>query len=133
MTTTLRTVEIAEFKIIGMTVRTTNQNGQSQNDIGNLWGKFMGGNFIEQIPNKETDDVYCIYTDYESDFNGPYTTILGCRVNSFDNVQEDFVSKTIPPTKYQVYKSIGKLPDSVVMRWANYLAIRHRQKIRCSL
>lgn len=96
------TVEIDEFKIIGIAIRTTNQNGQSQNDIGNLWGKFMGQNIMEQIPNKEANDVYCIYTDYETDFNGPYTTIIGCRVNLFGNIPEGFISKTILTTKYQV-------------------------------
>jgi predicted transcriptional regulator YdeE len=113
------TIEIEEFKVIGISVRTTNQNGQSQNDIGNLWSKFMGQNLIELIPNKNSNDIYCIYTNYESDFNGLYTTILGCKVNSFDNIPEGFISWTIPKTKYQVYKSTGKLPDSVVKTWTN--------------
>jgi predicted transcriptional regulator YdeE len=47
-----KTIELAEFKVIGISVRTTNENGQSQNDIGNLWAKLMGQNLIEQIPIK---------------------------------------------------------------------------------
>ena len=114
-----KTIEIEEFKVIGISVRTTNENGQSQNDISNLWAKFIGQNLIEQIPNKDANDIYCIYADYESDFNGPYTTILGCRVNSFDTIPHGFNNWTIPKTKYQVYKSAGKLPDCVVMTWIN--------------
>ena len=30
------TTEIEGFKVIGISVRTTNQNGQSQNDIGRI-------------------------------------------------------------------------------------------------
>jgi len=112
-------IEIEEFKVIGISVRTTNQNGQSQKDISNLWSKFMGQNLIDQILNKKSQDIYCIYTNYESDFNGLYTTILGCRVNSFDSIPEGFISWTIPKTKYQVYKSTGKLPESVMKTWTN--------------
>jgi predicted transcriptional regulator YdeE len=119
MSTNPTTIEIEEFKVIGISVRTTNQNGQSQNDIGNLWDKFMRQNLIEQIPNKNSDEVYCIYTNYESDFNGPYTTILGCKVDSFDNIPDGLIGWTITKSNYQVYKSTGKLPDSVVKTWTN--------------
>jgi|ERR1017187_3768469 predicted transcriptional regulator YdeE len=114
-----KTIELAEFKVIGISVRTTNENGQSQNDIGNLWAKLMGQNLIEQIPNKDTNDIYCIYSDYERDFKGPYTAMLGCRVNSFEKIPAGFSYRTIPKTRYQVYKSTGKLPDCVVMTWIN--------------
>ncbi|MGB5025253.1 MAG: GyrI-like domain-containing protein [Saprospiraceae bacterium] len=112
-------LEIQEFKVVGISVRTTNENERSQKDIGELWGKFMGQNIIDQIPNKDSLDIYCIYTDYESDFNSPYTTILGCRVKSFDNIPDDFISLSIPTAKYRVYNSTGKLPDCVVMTWIN--------------
>ena len=36
-----------EFHIIGIAIRTTNENGQSQKDIGELWQKFSGSNIIE--------------------------------------------------------------------------------------
>jgi len=77
-----------------------------------------GNKYYRAIPNKENSDIYCIYTNYENDFNGLYTTILGCKVNSFDNLPNDFFNITIPSTKYQVYKSIGKLPDCVVTTWS---------------
>ncbi len=113
------TIEIEEFKVIGISVRTINKNGQSQNDIGNLWGKFMGQNLIDKVPNKLAHEIYCIYTDYENDFNGQYTTIIGCKVNSFENIPEGLTTWTIPTTKYKVYKSIGKLPECVMMTWTN--------------
>lgn len=109
--------KLPEFKIIGISVRTTNQNGKSQKDIGELWGKFMGQNIIEQIPNKINFDIYCLYTDYESDFNGAYTTILGCKVNSLDNIPKGFIGKTFPELKYNLYKSEGKLPECVINTW----------------
>ena len=111
--------ELNEFNIIGISVRTTNQNGQSQSNIGALWSKFMGQGWLKKIPNKATDDIYCIYTDYESDFNGQYTTILGCKVTSLDHIPSGLIGKTIPSSKYLVFKSNGKLPDCIVETWKN--------------
>jgi predicted transcriptional regulator YdeE len=110
-------VTLTEFQIIGIAVRTTNQNGKSQNDIGALWGKFMSENIFEKIPDKQSADIYCVYTDYESDFNGAYTTILGCKVNSLANIPEGFIGKNIPTTEYRLYISKGKIPDAVVVTW----------------
>ncbi|TXI15217.1 MAG: AraC family transcriptional regulator [Pedobacter sp.] len=112
-----KTIQLDQFQVIGISVRTTNQNGQSQKDIGNLFGRFMMENLIEKIPNKENNDIYCIYTDYESDQTAPYTTIIGCRVSSLQSIPEGFISKVIPKTTYQIYTSKGKLPDCVGETW----------------
>jgi predicted transcriptional regulator YdeE len=122
------TTELSEFKIIGIDVRTTNQNGQSQKDIGDLWGKFMRENIIQQIPTKVNDDTYCVYTDYENDANGFYTTILGCAVSSLDHIPGGFASKIITASKYRVYKSTGKLPDCVVETWMDIWQLNIERK-----
>ncbi|PSR54683.1 AraC family transcriptional regulator [Adhaeribacter arboris] len=114
------TVPIHPFYIIGISVRTTNQNGQAQADIGELWGRFLSQNLISQIPNKESNVIYCVYTDYESDYQGPYTTILGCRVSSLEAIPPGFTGITIPAATYQVYTSQGKLPECVGQTW-NYI------------
>lgn len=108
---------IDEFYVIGISVRTTNKGGQSQKDVGDLWTKFMSSGVLDKIPNKVNVDVYSMYTDYETDYTGPYTTIIGCKVSSLDNIPEGLVGKKIPTSKYLIYKSIGKLPESVVETW----------------
>ena len=110
-------ITIQGFSIIGIAVRTTNQNGQSQKDIAELWGKFMGQGLMTHIPNKASFEIYCVYTDYESDFTGAYTTILGCKVTSLDEIPEGFVGKKIPETIYKHYKAVGALPGCVGKTW----------------
>lgn len=105
------------FYVIGIAVRTINDGVQSQKDIAELYSKFFGENLIEKIPNKENNDIYCIYTDYESDFKGAYNTILGCRVSSLDSIPEGFEGKEIPETIYKHYIASGKLPDCVGIAW----------------
>ncbi len=119
MNNSIQIIDLASFDLIGIAVRTANANGQAQKDIGELWGKFMGQNIIETIPNKVSYDIYCVYTDYESDENGAYTTILACKVSSLDVIPEGLVAKQIPATKYQAHTASGKLPDCVVATWTH--------------
>ena len=103
------------FNIIGISVRTNNNiNGK---DIGNLWGMFMSEGIFEKIPNKTSFDVYGIYTDYESDHNGDYTAIVGCRVSTLDEIPEGMIAITVPSSKYKIFTAKGKMPECVYGKW----------------
>lgn len=108
---------IQKFEIIGISTRTTNSNRQAAQDIEALWGKFWGQNIQEQIPNKVSDEIYAVYTDYETDFTGYYTTIIGLAVSSLVNIPEGFVGLTIETDNYQKFVSKGKMPEAVVKTW----------------
>ncbi len=75
---------IENFKIIGIETETTNENGESAEEMGKLWQRFYSENIPNQIPNKAGNEVYSIYTDYETDYTGKYTSIIGLKVNSLD-------------------------------------------------
>ena len=113
----MTTATLGAFHIIGISVRTTNVNNKALKDIGELFGNFVGQNIMEKIPNKMAEDIYCVYTDYESDFNGPYTAIVGCKVSSLKDIPTGLIGKTIPDSKYQVYRSTGKLSVSLSKTW----------------
>jgi predicted transcriptional regulator YdeE len=113
----MTTITLGAFHIIGIFVRTTNVNNKALKDIGDLFGNFIGQNIGGKIPNKISEDIYCVYTDYESDYNGPYTTIIGCKVSSLDDIPAGLMGKSIPESKYEVYKSTGKLSISLAKTW----------------
>jgi predicted transcriptional regulator YdeE len=52
--------ELEDFEIIGIAVRTTNQNRQAESDIGALWVRFYGDGSKETIPEKISEDLYSI-------------------------------------------------------------------------
>lgn len=108
---------IQKFFVIGISTRTTNENGQSAKDIEALWTKFWGEEIQKQIPNKVSVDIYAIYTDYENDFTGAYTTIVGLPVSSLENIPKEFVGITIETAKYQKFVSKGKMPEAVFNTW----------------
>jgi predicted transcriptional regulator YdeE len=107
-------VRIEPFRVIGISVRTTNENGQGAIDIGALWGRFMAENVLEAIPNKIDNTVYSIYTDYESDHTRPYTTIIGCRVNSLDTIPEGMTGKSIDGGSYVKLTAKGDLSKGLI-------------------
>jgi predicted DNA-binding transcriptional regulator YafY len=120
---TMETVKIDPFQIIGISVRTTNENGQAATDIANLWSKFMAEGVLDRIPNKVDQTVYSLYTDYEGDHTQPYTTVLGCRVESLDTIPEGMVGKSFGGGKYVKTTAKGDLTNGLVVnQWSKIWA-----------
>ncbi|UUW10048.1 effector binding domain-containing protein [Flavobacterium plurextorum] len=107
-------MKIQKFDIIGISVRTTNENGQSAQDIPALWNKFMTEGIQQKIPGKISEEIFCIYTDYEKDHTKPYTTILGCKVESLDFVPENMVGKTVEAADYEKIIAKENLTEGIV-------------------
>ncbi|SEG14560.1 GyrI-like domain-containing protein [Sphingobacterium lactis] len=64
-----------------------------------------------------SSDFYAVYTDYESDHTGYYTTIIGSAVAQLDEIPEGFVGVTIPRTTYKKIISKGKMPEAIGKTW----------------
>lgn len=115
----MQTVKIEPFKIIGISIRTTNENGQASQEIAELWQRFMSENVISKIPNKIDNTVYSLYTEYESDHTKPYTTILGCKVENLDNLPNGMVGKSFDGGTYSKTTAKGDLMQGlVVYQWS---------------
>ena len=110
----MQTVKIAPFKLIGLSVRTTNVAGQSAQDISALWGKFMSENISAKIPNKINDSILSLYTNYEGDHTMPYDAMLGCRVDSLDEIPEGMVGQSFEGGEYSKFVAKGDLNQGVV-------------------
>lgn len=111
-------VQIEPFKVIGISVRTTNENNQASKDIGDLWGKFISENVLGAIPNKIDSTVYSIYTEYESDHTKPYTTILGCRVENLKDIPKGMIGKSFDGGSYLKLSAKGDLMKGLIVnKW----------------
>ena len=114
----MKNTKLETFKVIGISVRTTNENGQAATDIVALWGKFMTEGIMDKIPNKIDNAVYSIYTEYEADYTKPYTTILGCKVSDNSTVPEGMVAIEIKGGNYTEFTAKGDLTQGVVFnKW----------------
>ncbi|MBL4655830.1 MAG: effector binding domain-containing protein [Bacteroidia bacterium] len=110
-------MKLDSFKVIGISVKTTNENNQAMTDMGQLWNKFYSQNIMSKIPDKKNNDVYSIYTDYETDHTGAYTAIIGCKVNSLDTIPDGLIGKSFKGGKYIKLTAKGKMPDAVIDTW----------------
>ncbi|NRF39391.1 GyrI-like domain-containing protein [Pedobacter foliorum] len=106
--------QIKGISVIGITVRTSNQNGEGARDIPALWGRFYSEDIASKIPNKIGNDLYGVYTDYEGDYMKPYTTLVGCRVDSLEEIPDGMRGLTIKGGEYLKLTAKGNLMNGVV-------------------
>ena len=111
--------EIKTFKLIGIALKTktTNKNGQSAIDCGNLWQKFETGGYAAKIPGKLTSEIYAVYYNYEGDHTNPFSYFIGCKVAPDAKVPHGMDSLVIPEGNYQVQKANGKMPECIAKAW----------------
>lgn len=105
------------FKIIGISIRTTNQNNKAQQDLGNLWGQFFAEAVFDKIPNKASNNILSIYTDYKSNYTEEYTTILGVPVATLEEIPNGLIGREFMPDTFQKYTAKGEMPQAVVNTW----------------
>lgn len=112
-------MRIDKFKLIGLklTQRTTNVNGQSGIDCGNLWQKFETGNFAERISDKLSEEIYAVYFDYEGDHTKPFSYFIGCKVKPETETPKGMDSLLVPAAIYSKIIAKGKMPDCIADSW----------------
>ena len=111
------TDQLPMFFVAGLAVRTLNKDGQAGKDIGRLWQSLMQPGVADKLNEKEGNEVYCVYTDYESDYTGYYTAILGYKVSSIEYLPEGFTGKAIAASKYEVFTADGEFPTNIGATW----------------
>ena len=113
--------ESETFHIIGIDIRTSNQEGKAGQDIPALWKRFLSQNLMEKIPSKVGSELFCIYTEYEGDHDEPYTCLLGCKVADLDNVPEGMRGMTFTTGNLEKFTAKGNLQQGAV--WNKWLEI----------
>lgn len=105
--------------VIGIECRTSNAPEAAPHDIPKHWEQFYKNNTINQIPNKTSYEVIALYCDYDGDYTQPYSLVIGCQVDSLDDIPKGMVAKTIPGGPYAIFRAIGEHPRSLIETWGN--------------
>tara|TARA_R110002049_G_scaffold285698_4_gene466971 strand:+ start:92687 stop:93121 length:435 start_codon:yes stop_codon:yes gene_type:complete len=100
--------------LYGIETRTSNATPKQ---IAALWGRFIGENLADEIPERVDDNFVAAYFDYEGDHTKPFTFFLGCEVIDACCAVDDFVLREIPIAQYAVFTANGKMPQSLVETW----------------
>ena len=111
----MKTKQLNSFKLVGISIRTSNQNNRAAQDIPALWQRFMSENIANKIPNKLAETVYCAYTEYEGDHNQPYTTLIGCPVSALTEIPDGLKGIEVPAGSYEQFTPKGRLSDGIII------------------
>jgi predicted transcriptional regulator YdeE len=108
-----------EIRLMGLSLKfkTTNLNGQSSADCGNLWQAFEQGNIMNQIPDRIGSSIYAVYYAYEGDYLQPFSYFIGCPVNIDAQPVPGLEILTIPSDTYRKFTASGILPDCISFTW----------------
>ncbi|MEN7551769.1 GyrI-like domain-containing protein [Rapidithrix thailandica] len=110
-------IKIANWHLIGLALpfQTSNVQGQSSIDCGNLWQQFTTEKYTDRIPNKLDENIFAVYHNYEEDSSFSY--FIGCRVAENSPVPPGMDRLTIPEGSYMIIVAKGKMPDCMVNTW----------------
>lgn len=115
---------IIGFRLLGLALKnkTSNKNGQSAVDCGNLWQKFEQEKYFEKIPGKVSGNIYAVYHNYDGDHTRPFSYFIGCKVETDFKATDGLDDLIIPDGKYQLFRAKGKMPDSIARTWGQIWA-----------
>ena len=112
---------LEEIKLVGISMRTNNklEMDLSEAKIPQIIDKYFTQNISSNIPSRKSPGItFCAYYNYETDFNGDYSYIIGEEVSQFDEIPENYTSLVIPKGNYVQFTSPrGVMPDIVIDLW----------------
>lgn len=112
-------VQRAAISFIGTTVRTTNQdemNEQTAKIAGN-WNQFFSQGIASQIPNKVGDDIFGVYSHYETDASGLYNLTVALEVKPNTDAEGSLKQIDAAAARYLKFTAQGEMPGAVIETW----------------
>lgn len=110
-------VTLDEKNVVGISMMTTNENGESMKDIGALWQRFITEGILNNIQDKTTGKALGLYTDYEDDATAPYRFMCCAEVSTDICGDKHLEARLIPQGKYAKFTIKGDLVKSVGAAW----------------
>ena len=123
-------VELEEKWISGVSIKTTNQEGKSIQDIGITWQNLFNRGVYQKIQNKVNNKTIGLYTDYVKDYTKPYLFIAGFEVSQKTEM-EGVVSRMIPKGKYAKFVIEGDVQNLVGQAWQQIWSLDLKRKYTC--
>jgi predicted transcriptional regulator YdeE len=61
--------------------------------------------------------MFAVYSEYDSDWTGEYSYMIGSEVTKADTIPEGLAVTRIPAQTYAVFKAAGPMPDALLAVW----------------
>jgi predicted transcriptional regulator YdeE len=111
--------------LVGLEIRTKNSDEFSANGkIPKLWEIFYQDSINEKIKDKISENIYAIYSNYQSDHTGEYDYFIGYEVQNTKTYMNDdkLIIKEINPGRYSVVTTEkGSVQKVIPAAWEKIL------------
>lgn len=105
-----------DIVVVGLGVRTSFANAAT--DIPALWQRVMREGALEKVKRRSGDgDVYAVYTNYESDYRGAYTMVIGVAVDPEAPTPAGMERVVIPAGGYAAVRAVGAPAEAIWGAW----------------
>ncbi|MEJ8560931.1 GyrI-like domain-containing protein [Yoonia sp. GPGPB17] len=102
------------FVVVGLSAKVRNDDPAA---IGALWGAFRADAVRSKLGPDASEDVYCVYHDYDGGFMDPYRMTIGHRMPKSASVPIGLHCAEVPPQKIAIYEATGPQPDTLIAQW----------------
>jgi predicted transcriptional regulator YdeE len=102
------------FRLAGVRLRTSNSDPDA---IAAHWRRALSAGLPTCVAGRASDDVVCVYADYESDHRGPYTMWLGAELAPGAAALERLETLEVPGASFTEFEAAGPQPAGVVAAW----------------
>jgi predicted transcriptional regulator YdeE len=108
-------LHVDSFSVIGIQTRTTNAEEAENSSIGQLWARIATEDLLDRIPHRVDDHIVAVYSDYQSDKDGPYTYTLGAKVGSSRDVPAGMAAVKVISSDYAMFTAQGGAPPRMTV------------------
>jgi predicted transcriptional regulator YdeE len=108
------------FLVVGIARRTCNTDERSMEDIPAVWQEFFSINAAGDIRHQTVPPVmYTVYSDYEKDWTGEYSFLVGCGVDRLNDIPAGMEARQIPAQTYAHFVARGEMPQALLEVWTS--------------
>ncbi len=109
-------LHVDSFTMVGIEARTSNAREMTgAGVIPAMWERLRNDNLLSEIHNRADSRIIALYTDYESDKDGPYTYVLGAKVTPAEHIPAGMVSKKVDSGTYAMFTAEGVPPPRMAV------------------
>ena len=102
------------FTVAGVSARVRNDRPEA---FAQLWDEFRKADIPAALPQRRSDEVYSLYTQYESDHTGEFTLVIGYAVADGVSVPDELDAHDVPAAHYAVIRAEGPMPQALIETW----------------
>lgn len=106
--------ELGPRLLAGIEIRTS--NSEMPGSALALKERYFAEKICEKIPALD-NNIYVLYSNYESDYTGSYSYFIGRAISSAEGVPSDLTIKELCPGNYACFDLDGPFPASLISAW----------------